>query len=114
MTPTKKDRAQELLEEGFRIMNDAIKNPDRYPEKFIMLRMESLHGVFSPQRARLIQYLQKHGPVGSVEALAEALHRKVPAVSRDINLLSGYLLVDVRPVGRRKEISARDIPILLR
>lgn len=103
-----------MLEAGFRIMHDAINNPDKYPERFVILRMESLQGLFSPQRARLIQYLRKHGPIGSMEALAQALRRKVPAVSRDVGYLSGYMLVDVTRVGRNKRIAARDVPILLR
>lgn len=91
------------------------KDPGSYPENFISLPMDPdlIASVLSRERTRLVQYLLKHGPTGSVHALADALDRNYASVSRDLGVLIDMGLVASEKHGKNKELRATGRPVLI-
>lgn len=91
------------------------KNPGAYPENFISIPMDPdlIATVLSRERTRLVQYLLKHGPSGSVHKLAAALDRNYASVSRDLGVLIDMGLVASEKHGKAKELRATGRPVLI-
>lgn len=92
-----------------------IKDPGSYPDSFISLPMDPdlIASVLSRERTRLVQYLERHGPAGSVHALADALGRNYASVSRDLGVLIDIGLVESRLQGKTKRLTATRRPVLI-
>jgi len=90
-------------------------SPERFPERFIDLPMDPdlILRILSRERTRLMQYLNDHGPVESVHALAEALDRNYASVSRDLGVLGEIGLVETHREGKNKSIRSTRLPILI-
>jgi predicted transcriptional regulator len=100
MTEKKKDPMEAELD----FLGQAIREPTKYPERFVAIpRSSTLLGkIFSAEPNRILDYLEKHGHVQSVQRLANALHRDKAAVSRDVKLLEHVGLVIAKRVGKEK------------
>lgn len=90
------------------------ENLDHLPTDFTAMRLDYdlITSVLTRERIRIINHLREHGPVESLQELADALGRDKTAISRDLSYLEADL-VKVEKIGRRKRISAPDKPIIL-
>jgi predicted transcriptional regulator len=103
MAQVRKRQVEQRLEEVRAMMHTMIDNPsllDAFPEEvFVPLNVE-LSSLFAPARLELLRNISKHRL--TVGEMAHAVHRKIPAVSRDLKLLEKYGLVRFHNEGRRK------------
>lgn len=76
------------------------------------LNHDLITGILTKERIRIVNHLREHGPVDSLQELAEALGRDRSAVSRDLVALENSL-VEVKKIGRQKTIRATNRPILI-
>ena len=99
----KNSRAQEVLELVGRMIQDAVRHPELYPDRltFVLLDEETERKVLTPQRLRLLKTLRRR-EVGSISELAEILKRPIESVSRDLKLLETYGFVRLERNGRNK------------
>lgn len=90
------------------------ENEDRLPEDFMALPLDYdlVIGLLTRERIRLLDHLRTHGPVDSLQELADALDRDKTAVSRDVAFLTPAL-IQVETHGRQKRIHATDRPIII-
>ncbi len=86
--------------EGF--LSEAIREPDKYPDKLavFVLTDEELHQIFTRERLRLLRAL-KEKEYESVTELSTRLGRDKAAVTRDLKLMWEYGLVRLEKEGRR-------------
>lgn len=90
-----------------------LEHPQRFPADFISIPLDLVPRVLTTQRTRLLAYLEEHGPVDSVEALAAALGRNYASVSRDVGYLLGGRFVAAEQHGHCKRLRAAGLPILI-
>jgi predicted transcriptional regulator len=76
------------------------------------LDYETITGILTRERIRLINHLRETGPAGSLQELADALGRDKAAVSRDVSYLTGTFLEEER-TGRTRRISAPKKPLII-
>ncbi len=110
---TKKD--PNAMAEAFRALEPILKAPEKYPDHLVVLPAGSpiLAKIFSKEPTRIIEYLRKHGPISSIQQLAEVLGRDPAAVSRDVHILEQYGLLSTDPHGREKRLSATNRSVLV-
>lgn len=92
-----------------------MQHPETYPDSFVSIPRDAelIRRLLSPERNRILDYLEQHGPVGSLQSLADGLHRDKGAVSRDLVLLIEVGLVEARREGRHKRLRATGRPIII-
>ncbi len=95
--------AQQVLELVGRMLQDAIRHPELYPDRLsvVLLDEEAERKVLTPQRLRLLRTLRRR-EVESIRELAELLRRPIESVSRDLKLLETYGFVRLERNGRSK------------
>lgn len=106
---------QNPMKRATAFIRKVIENPDAYPDTFIALPRDPalISKVLSRERTKIVDYLESYGPVGSLQALADALRRDKAAVSRDLDVLIEVGLVRSQRRGRRKELRATGRPIII-
>lgn len=107
MKGTAHDRALDFLRK-------AAQDTDAYPEDLVVMPLDYdlLAAILTRERVRILNHLHDHGPVGSLQELADALGRDKSAVSRDVSYLSGTYVEEQR-IGRKVELRARKTLIVL-
>lgn len=103
-----------MKEEFARLSKWIDANIDHLPDDFIAMALnyDLITGILTKERIRIVNYLREHGPVDSLQELAQALDRDRSAVSRDLVMLE-HRLVEVTKNGRQKMIRARNRPIVI-
>ena len=105
-------RIEEKWEAIESFLFEALRKPDRYPDRLAVFALEDeeLHRIFSRERLRLLKAL-KEKEFASVVELSDYLGRDKGAVDRDLKILEEYGLVKrvregkrVRPVIDKKGI----------
>jgi predicted transcriptional regulator len=103
------------MKDALAFFDKVLADPDAYPDAFVALPRdpELIRQVLSPGRNRILDYLDEHGPTGSLQALADGIGRDKATVSRDLVLLVEVGLVEATREGRRKRLRATGRPILI-
>lgn len=103
------------MKRAFDFFDEVIKNPDAYPDSFVAIPRDPdlIAKLLSRERTKILDYLEKNGPLESLQMLADALGRDKGAVSRDVGSLAAVGLVNVSKNGRRKRLNATRRPILV-
>ena len=84
-------------------------NPDKYTdEHVIVISPETFPKIFSKERIRVLKALEKN-PKNMTE-LVSLVDRPREAVSRDLNYMAGFGLVDIKQSGKER-IPSRSAPI---
>ena len=105
-------RIEEKWEAIESFLFEALRKPDRYPDRLAVFALEDeeLHRIFSRERLRLLKAL-KEKEFASVVELSDYLGRDKGAVDRDLKILEEYGLVKrvregkkVRPVVDKEGI----------
>ena len=105
-------RIEEKWEAIESFLFEALRKPDKYPDRLAVFALEDeeLHRIFSRERLRLLKAL-KEKEFASVVELSDYLGRDKGAVDRDLKILEEYGLVKrvregkrVRPVIDKKGI----------
>ncbi len=105
-------RIEEKWEAIESFLFEALRKPDKYPDRLAVFTLEDeeLHRIFSRERLRLLKAL-KEKEFASVVELSDYLGRDKGAVDRDLKILEEYGLVKrvregkrVRPVIDKKGI----------
>jgi DNA-binding transcriptional ArsR family regulator len=111
-----KTKTHDPMQEALEFLGKVIREPAKYPERFIAIPRSSplLTKLFSPEPNRILDYLQKHHGVPSVQTLADALHRNKAAVSRDVKLLQNIGLISARRQGKEKVLEPTNKMVLVR
>ena len=95
--------AERRLEQVRQFMHTVVDRPellDSFPEEVYVPLDADVASLFAPARLELLRSISEEPR--TVGALARSLHRKVPAVSRDLRFLERRGLVRFRVEGRRK------------
>ncbi len=103
MDAMKRQRVESRLEQVRDLMHTMIRNPellDAFPDEVYVPLDADLSSLFAPTRLELLHRISE-GSL-TVSELARALHRKVPAVSRDLRAFESRGLVRFEVRGRRK------------
>lgn len=89
-----------------------LEHPEAYPDHVVSIPIDILPEVLTPNRARLLAHLQRHGPADSVEGLAVALGRNYSSVSRDVGYLLGTFL-EGEQHGHKKRLWAAERTVVI-
>ena len=89
------------------------KNPERYPQNFVVLQRDTVAKILSGERVRILDYLEKYGSTPELQKLARALGRMNSAVARDLKELEAAGLVERKRNGKAVMISSTRRPILV-
>ena len=111
--PTKA-KARADLEFFEALIEAALKDPDKMPDRLVMLSLadEEQERLMTPKRLELIQALQRLKEP-TISELAQALKRRLDTVSRDLKALSKHGIVELRREGRTKRVQlAADLVLL--
>lgn len=103
MSATPRTRVDRRLEEVRRFLHTALDHPElleTLPEEVYVPTEVDVASLFAPERLALLHRIARS--TNTVGELARSLHRKVPAVSRDLRLLESHGLIRFRTEGRRK------------
>lgn len=114
ITRAQKRAANRAIETGFRIVQQAIKNPDAYPDFMVILPFDPvlLSRVFTPERLRLWAELHRSKP-RSLTELAGRLDRNVSRVRQDVLILQGVHLAKTEKKGNQVRVLAEAPHILI-
>ena len=89
----------------FDIIESIIKEPDnfdRFPDNVIFARdFETIHKILTEKRLELIRAINVN-PDKNIDALAKILHRKREAVSRDLGILEGMGIIELKRKGKSR------------
>jgi predicted transcriptional regulator len=99
----KKTTVEARLEKVRKFLHTVLDRPellDAFPEQVYVPLDIDVASLFAPARLELLRQISRK-PV-TVGELAKAVHRKVPAVSRDLRVLEQRGLVHFRTEGKRK------------
>lgn len=114
LTRKQKKAADRAIETGFRIVQEAIKNPEAYPDVMVILPFDPdlLSRVFTPERLRLWAELHRSKP-RSLTELAHRLDRNVSRVRQDVLILEGVHLAATEKKGNQVRVFAEAPHILI-
>ena len=99
------------------MVSDIIKNPDKYPDKFIPISLtnKEITEIFTPKRTELIHLIKKKQPI-TVSKLAKLTRRNVMGVIRDTSILKKSHIVSSEKRGKEVILTIKQdfliIPIL--
>lgn len=89
----------------FDIVESIIGEPenfDRIPDNMLFAKdYETIHQILTEKRLELIRTI-KGNPNKNIDALAEILHRKREAVSRDLGILEEMGIIKLKRKGKSK------------
>ena len=103
MSVNRQSRVDRRLEEVRRFLHTALDRPElleALPEEVYVPSEVDVASLFAPERLALLHRIARS--TNTIGELARSLHRKVPAVSRDLRLLERHGLIRFRTEGRRK------------
>lgn len=103
MSAAQRTRINRRLEEVRRFLHVALDRPElleALPEEVYVPSEVDVASLFAPERLTLLRRISRS--TDTVGELARSVHRKVPAVSRDLRLLEKHGLIRLRTEGRRK------------
>jgi predicted transcriptional regulator len=103
MSAAKKEIVERRLEQVRRFLHTVIEQPallDAFPEEVYVPLDVDMGALFAPARLELMRRISRESV--TVGVLAHSVHRKVPAVSRDLKVLERYGLVRFQVKGKRK------------
>jgi len=115
------DNEDETLEDSYEIteynsLKEELARRSRERETVLSLN-EELSSLITNSRVKIIALLQSSGGAYSIRELAEQLGRPEKSVSRDVEILKRYGLVEVREVsdkrGRRRAIQLGATKLIL-
>ncbi len=106
---------EDLIDAAFSFSEHVVEEFDQFPDDFIAIPMTSdLAGqLFTEARRQLLDELRAHGEYESIAALAACLKRDPTRVGRDLKPLIDVGLVQARPFGKTKHLSATNRPVIL-
>lgn len=83
-------------------IDDIIEEPEKYPERLavFVLTDEELCKIFTKERLKILGTIKEKSP-SSVKELADIIKRDIAAVDRDLKLLQGYGLVEMKREGQK-------------
>ena len=78
-----------------------IRNPDKYPDNMMVLSFTDaeMTQIFTRRRLELIRTIQEKKPK-NVSGLSEIVGRRVSAVLRDLKLLKGQGILELKKDGK--------------
>ena len=103
MRVTRRTRVNRRLEEVRSFLHAALDRPElleALPEEVYVPSEVDVASLFAPERLALLHRISRS--TDTIGELARSVHRKVPAVSRDLRLLEEHGLIRFRTEGRRK------------
>ncbi|HZX19414.1 MAG TPA: hypothetical protein VFF13_00175 [archaeon] len=82
-------------------LNKVLKNPNKYPDKGLILSLsdEEMTQVFTKKRLELIRLIQSKKPNNATK-LSELAGRRLSAVMRDLELLEEFTIVQLEKKGK--------------
>lgn len=82
-------------------LNKVWKNPDKYPDKGLLLSLSDskVTQIFTKKRLELIRLIQEKKPKNSTE-LSKLANRQLSAVKRDLELLEKFHVVELEKKGK--------------
>lgn len=82
-------------------LNKVWKEPDKFPDKGLLLSMsdEEITKIFTKERLRLIRLIQEKKPKNATE-LSRLVERRLSAVIRDLELLESFHIVELQKQGK--------------
>ena len=82
-------------------MNKVLENPDKYPNKGLIMPLsdEEMTHLFTKKRLELVRLIQNKKP-NNVTKLSELASRKISAVMRDLMLLEKFSIVKLEKKGK--------------
>ena len=82
-------------------LNKAWKEPDKYPDKGLLLSLsdEEITQIFTRERLKLVKLIQDKKPKNATE-LSELAKRRLSAVIRDLELLEHFHIVELQKKGK--------------
>lgn len=107
--------AKDRIHDATDFIRRVVDHPEAFPERFVSIPMDPdlIARVLSREKSRLVRHLQEHGAVDSLHALAAALGRNYPSVSRDVSALVEAGLLTTERHGRTKRIIATGRPVIV-
>lgn len=82
-------------------LNKVWKEPDKYPDKGLLLSLsdEEITQIFTKERLKLVRLTQDKKPKNATE-LSELAERRLSAVIRDLELLERFHIVELEKKGK--------------
>ncbi len=82
-------------------LNKVLENPNRYPDKGLLLSLsdEEITQIFTKERLKLVRLIQDKKPKNATE-LSELAQRRLSAVMRDLILLEHFGIVELQKKGK--------------
>lgn len=107
--------ATKHIDHAFEIARDLVRQPDRYPDRFVVIPLDPaiVGRILSPERIRLLHTLREHGSFESINDLANALDRDQSRVSRDLEPLIAAGLARTTRHGKSKRVEAEERDVVL-
>lgn len=92
------------LENFGKMVEKAIKYPDLTPDNLIIISLteEEHKSILTSERIKLLLTI-KHKKPKTVGELAEMIHRRKDAVSRDLSILKNYGFLELIQQGKNKK-----------
>ena len=87
-----------------KLIDLSIEYPDLTPDRILIIdtNKEKLHRLLTPSRLELISVLKEKSPK-SVGELAKLLNRPIESVSKDLNILENYGILEFIKTGKQKQ-----------
>jgi len=82
-------------------LNKVWKEPDKYPDKGLLLSLsdEEITQIFTKERLKLVRLIQDKKPKNATR-LSELAERRLSAVMRDLELLQHFHMVELQKKGK--------------
>lgn len=97
------------LDDMTKEIKEVLKNPriaEELPETTVYLKPDVIPKIFSKERIKLLKEVKEEKK--NVSELSKKLKRKIENISRDLNCLHEYGLIDFKRKGKEK------IPVIVR
>lgn len=90
---------------GFKLLDTFDKleeiDPEMSPDRVLIVEFEVLKDIVTPARTELVKAIREHRPQ-SVGELAKLVKRRQESVSRDLNILHNYGLLEFVRMGKSR------------
>lgn len=96
----KKSRQEKIAKQLKYIIDGIVNETLDIPDNAIIMDTEVMMEIITKKRLELVNYINKFKP-GSVQELADLVHRRKQAVDRDLKLLEAHELVTLHKEGRK-------------
>tara|TARA_Y100000310_G_scaffold262495_1_gene272198 strand:- start:364 stop:729 length:366 start_codon:yes stop_codon:yes gene_type:complete len=96
-----KERMNESWNYVDNVLKGKIKLDQKKVEKTIIVTPEIFTKIFSPERIKLILKIRKNN-LRNIYQLAKEVNRRYEAVYRDIKLLKGFGIIEIKEEDKKK------------